>query len=755
MDREEFSEPEDRRIPFSEGDASDTDDADGVETQTAFGSKENPDGSGEEPESDSDRGSRKRRKRRRSASRKRRGRVYSRKYKIIWGIYWTVTAFLLAVLVPHVFRMETMTGISSVIPGILLIAAVPLSALLCTRVLYPRAEVDDQGREVLRQIRPWHFLWMLAADGYAFLILEYVNNPILGEMEWKYILLNIAGILIMNLILFFWLNSLKKSLMVILIAWSGLAATFYYVYAFRGEPLQLIDFYSIGTALTVAGNYSFVLPGSIVIDLILGLCLLALVIHMPKYVLVRKGLFRKILMRVAVTVFMIAMVPFYLTQNWNGKLGILTDLFAPIKTYKEYGTTVGFFCVAKYMRLTAPDGYSVSEAKEIAEESVEEQVENTVTDVKPVNIICIMNESWADYRYVGDLETNEEVMPFYDSLTENTIKGHTLVCIRGGGTAKTEYEFLTGNSVKRFPGMVPYVSYFTHDQYSLVTTLEAQGYESAAMHPYKGSNWKRTTAYQLLNFDTFYTQEDFDEDVLKYHNHISDQANYEKIIELIENKEDSSQPFFLFDITMQNHGGYTADDVEQTIQVEGYDNDVVNRYLSLLKLSDDALEYLIEYFEDYEEPTIIVMFGDHYPTMPDEFTEYISGKSYDELTLSEEMNYYATPFLIWANYDIPEQENVITSTNYLGTLMLEQTGLEMADYNYYLKNLMEEIPALNHLGYMDAEGEYHSWDDGEEEELQLEWEYECLQYNNLAEKRNRLDWFFGLTTDAETVEESG
>ena len=56
--------------------------------------------------------------------------------------------------------------------------------------------------------------------------------------------------------------------------------------------------------------------------------------------------------------------------------------------------------------------------------------------------------------------------------------------------------------------MVPYVSYYTHDQYSLVSTLEAQGYASVAMHPNKGSNWKRTSAYRFLGFDTFYTVDD-------------------------------------------------------------------------------------------------------------------------------------------------------------------------------------------------------------------------------------------------------
>ena len=211
---------------------------------------------------------------------------------------------------------------------------------------------------------------------------------------------------------------------------------------------------------------------------------------------------------------------------------------------------------------------------------------------------------------------------------------------------------------------------------------------------------------------------------------------------MINNKESSDQPFFLFDVTMQNHGGYTYRAYKSDVEVEGYDDSAVNQFLSLERDSDEALEYLIEYFKDYEEPTLIVMFGDHYPDLPDEFTEAISGKAYDDLTLDEQQMYFATPFFIWANYDIDEATDVLTSTNYLGTMMMEQTGLEMADYNYYLQDLMEEIPALNHLGYMDTEGKFHSWNDGEPEILDKEWEYECLQYNNLAENGNRLNWFF-------------
>ena len=679
----------------------------------------------------------------------RRGFVFSGKYAAFWTIYWLAAlVFLTATskIVVGGMKAELATGRAVLIA---LYAGIAGSILLGTLVLHPGRRMTAGGKKDRVQIMPWDFLWMLPVDIWCFFIIEYLNNPDFFEMKFGYMLMNVAFILGIHLVVFFWLNSLKWSLLVILLGWSSLAIAFYFVYLFRGEPLQLIDFFSVATAATVAGNYKYQLTRAIVVDVIVAMCGSALILQMTDRVLVRKSRFGKLLMRVCVCCFMVLMYPVYVDVNWNGGAGILTDLFAPIKTYHEYGTTVGFFCVAKYMRLTPPDGYSVSETKQIAEHSKEtneeeKQAHNAAGKVKPVNIICIMNESWADYRYVGNLQTNIPVMPYFDSMKENTIKGHTMVCIRGGGTAKTEYEFLTGNSVKRFPGMVPYVSYFTHDQYSLVTTLQAQGYEAVAMHPYKGSNWKRTSAYKLLNFEKFYTQDDFDEDTQTYHGHISDQANYEKIIDLVNKKKNKDDPLFVFDITMQNHGGYTVNDVPQLVTVDGYENNVVNNFLSLEKLSDDALKYLIEYFKNYSEPTMIVMFGDHYPTMPDQFTEYISGSKYEDLNIEQQQHYYMTPFFIWANYDIPEQDDVVTSTNYLGTLMLDQTGLEMADYNYYLKDMMNTIPALNHMGYVDENGEYHTWKKGDTKHLEKEWDYECLQYNNLAEKFNRQDWFFTL-----------
>ncbi|MCF0145244.1 MAG: sulfatase-like hydrolase/transferase [Eubacterium sp.] len=264
-----------------------------------------------------------------------------------------------------------------------------------------------------------------------------------------------------------------------------------------------------------------------------------------------------------------------------------------------------------------------------------------------------------------------------------------------------------------------------------------------------------------MGFDEFYAIEAFDEDTDQIRGFVSDRGNYEKIIEVVEERNAAGESVFLFDITMQNHGGYTEESYEPAVKLENFnaddkkDQEEAEQFLSLQKDTDDALEYLIEYFKNADEPTLILVFGDHYPSLPDSFTEYISGAAYDDLPFEEQIRYYSCPFLIWANYDIPEAEGIQTSANYLGTMLLNQTGLEQTWYNGYLNTLMQQIPAMNYMGYLPQDGKFVSWDDAEEPYKTLSWEYDCLIYNSLVENRNRIDWFFAPRSEETAMPETG
>ena len=240
---------------------------------------------------------------------------------------------------------------------VLLFFAIAGTAAFCTKVLRPARVFGEDGRPVTHSVRPVHFLWMAACSLYCFWIVEYVNNEAMLEIKPQYVLLNVIGIFIISCLLFLWINSLRVVMTVVTGLWSFAALLFYTVYDLRGEPLQIIDFTSVDTAFSVSDGYTIPFPRPFVVDIVLGLCLVAIWVHLPRIALAKKKRGR-ILIRAAAVAGMIAGYFLYLNTSWNRQVGILTDLFAPIKTYREYGTTVGFFCVGKYMRLRPPEGYS-------------------------------------------------------------------------------------------------------------------------------------------------------------------------------------------------------------------------------------------------------------------------------------------------------------------------------------------------------------------------------------------------------------
>ncbi len=670
-------------------------------------------------------------------------------YIVFWTAYWIVTAYYLLRYANLILGIGTDEEQRpwKVILFVGLLAFYIFTVIFC----YYRwgnyyTTKNPKGSEFAARIKWYEWSYLIIADIYSFLVMELVNNSeCILQMEPKYVLANLAGGFIMGLICFLIFNSLRRACMTLTCFATVMSFIFYFVYASRGEPFQLIDIFSFGTAMQVAGGYEFVFTRWTAVFVVLMLCLIGIMDHVPDRVLVKK-LHSKIIIRGMAAGCIIGGYFFLFYANWNSALGIVTDLWAPHKTYAKVGTNVGFFCVTKFMKNDPPSGYNVEklkiEANEIEEEYEAWSDKPKSSEITPVNIIVIMNESWSDYRHAGKLETTEEFMSYFDSMTENVIKGSTAVCISGGGTSKSEYEVLTGNSVKQYPGVVPYVNFYTHSQYSLVSSLKAQGYDAIAIHPNKGTNWNRTTAYGYLGFDKFYTIDDFDEDTLKYRGMISDMADYELIADLVDNKESSDDPLFIFNVTMQNHGGYSTDNYPIDVEVVGFEDESVNRYLSLEKNTDEALEYLIEHFKEVDEPTMIVMFGDHYPDLSDEFKSFVAGQEYSTLSVEDEELFYETPFFIWTNYDSKTQLNVTTSGNFLHTIIMEKTGLELTPMEEYEQMLMTKIKAYNHLGYYTTDGTFHAWSTASDEILELINQYECFQYNTLMETSNRLDWFF-------------
>lgn len=613
----------------------------------------------------------------------------------------------------------------------------------------------------------WHMVFMLLMPFVTITMTECLNNVFIYNMTYLGFLGNYLLVLIMYFIVFALSGSFKLSYLIVNPILFGLGAAHSYIMDFRGTPFLPMDFLSIKTAAGVANTYNYTPTYKIMTAamIFIFIMIIGAKTKTPKY-----NLITKIVSRVFTGTFSaVLLILFYFTSIF-ADMGVKPDFWNQTRGYHNYGFAFNFFCNTKYLYMSEPNNYNPDEIKDYVNSVVDgtESKPNNEDDgyVKP-NIICIMNESLADLQVLGNLTTNEDYMPFMRSLTENTVKGNLYVPVIGAGTSNTEFEFLTGHTTAFLPsGSNAYMLYIKNPIASLVSTLKGQGYSSFALHPYYAEGWNRTKVYNFLGFDKFTSLENImdislmreyqsngsDPNFLqslidRYYpgsnmiirQYVSDSYSYKLLIEDYENR-DKSVPYFAFNVTMQNHGGYTSscinfdESIYATSVSKAYTK--ANKYLSLVKASDDAFKELIEYFKDVKEPTVICMFGDHQPNVESEFISEVMGvANLSGLTPEQEQSRHITPFFIWANYDIEERTVDKLSSNYLSSLVLQTAGVKMPEYNKYLLKLSETLPVIDTVGYIDNENNYYKWSDVSPYSHLLD-EYEKIQYNNIFDQDN-------------------
>ena len=522
--------------------------------------------------------------------------------------------------------------------------------------------------------------------------------------------------------------------------------TNYFTTTFRGIPIQASDLTIMGTAMNVVGNYKYSLDLTRTITL-LGLITWCILLFRVKRLRLPKGKKRiSAILGSAAICFASFWIMIYTPVMTVTPMHVTVNTFRPIKSYRKNGCVLTFMRSIQLMIIHKPDGYSANAAEEIA---APYRSETSSGNAKTPNVIAIMDEAFADLQAVGDFRTSEDVMPFYHSLTKNTVKGFSYVSVFGGQTANTEFEFLTGLSKAFVPASAtPYQLYIKSLLPGLTTHLGNQDYQGMlAFHPFRANGYNRDHVYPNLGFSDFISLKDLDVSASdKIRNFVSDAADFQVIIDQYEQaKKKSNAPLYLFNVTMQNHSGYDQDfdNLDMPISIEEKcDDPELKRYLNLIHHSDTALKSLIEYFSKQKDPTVIVFFGDHEPGLSNEVYSKILGKNVEKLSAEENMNLYKTPFLIWANYDIEEQENVNISMNYLSTLMLESTGMKLSPFNQFLLDIHKQIPVLTTNGYFGEDGSYYSLKDESSPYYESLRKYQILQYNDLFDKKKRIENFF-------------
>lgn len=596
-----------------------------------------------------------------------------------------------------------------------------------------------------------------------FIILETMNDTISGMYPNIWIFTWIL-LLAVQFILFAIFGNISIAMLIMDIILFPIGLGNLFILNVRGTPLLPSDIFGLATATEVASTYTLKFTPAEFIMIPAFIIWIMLIIRFKKKT-VKTGMYKKVIRRCTPVIASVLILFVLYSTDLLEICGIKDSVWNKVASCKTNGFYMNFFINLRYLKVSEPAGYSHDKVSDILDsikdmptqeeetKPVQSQVMMTNSDFKTCttlngkkpNIILIMNESLADFSLVGSVNYNRDPLEYIHSMKENTIKGLDYVSVFGAGTSNSEFEAMTGNTMSFFPSGCNVYQQFMHEStYSLSSYLKSLGYTCNAIHPSSGANWNRTNTYKSMKFDKFITIDDFENP--EYVRYISDKESYKKIIELYENR-DKSFPMFVFDMTIQNHGGYqTNTNWDEPVYVKDSYYNEAKEFLSASKVSDDAFKYLIEYFEKEEEPTIIFMFGDHWPQIETGFYEELLGKPQSEWNLDDFQKRYATPFVLWANYDIEEGDNVVIGNNLVENLLLKEAGIELPLYNKYVEKVSETIPAMNVNGFIDKDGHWHKYNSDEtEEQASLIDNYKILQYGYYSDTdREKMSELFGM-----------
>lgn len=538
------------------------------------------------------------------------------------------------------------------------------------------------------------------------IFMELLGTGALALWTRPLIFLYNAGIIFLTLVAALLFPRRRFSLTLVSLVWIALGVINCVVMQMRGTPLSAIDFAVIKTGYKLVSLYLSV-PQMVLIVLAAVLVIGGMVWvfwHSPR----SKPGYKRILPVLAVMILAV-IVP----MHTGIRAERITEEYPDIcDAYANYGFTCCFTYSIFNTGIAEPTTYNESAIRQITWDI------KTRTDepaIKP-NIIMVQLESFFDATLIEGLEYSADPTPTFRKLRNTSSGGVLRVPVVGGGTANTEFEVLCGMSMEFFGiGEYPFETVLEEKPCeSLGYTLKPLGYTAHAIHNYTGTFYDRNVVYRNLGFDTFTPMEYMTDNTYNALGWIRDmdlKGEIEKALDSTPGQD------FVYTVSVQCHGQYP--DVrlgkkKDWITVEGlsqaaYKN-ALEYYVNETKDVDDFIAALIEAVEQREEPTAVVVFGDHQPCLE------IGGHT---LKFGDE---YDTEYVIWANFPMEKKTQDIEAYQ-LGATVLEQLGLPGGVFaTLHQKNLPPEEykQKLEMLQYDALFGESYAWAGGlEKSDMQM------------------------------------
>ncbi|MCY8955426.1 LTA synthase family protein [Bacillus cereus] len=616
---------------------------------------------------------------------------------------------------------------------------------------------NKKEMSILRASLRVHFILLLLAHTVAlFYIVMQVNMSFIEAMNWIYfynmqfilsfVVIYAIYILVYNLIGKVFLSMVLTSCTLVI-----LCIVNYLKLIFRGDPLYPSDFTQITHMQSVipmvmdyfSWSYIFVIIVSIVACIVAG-------IYMRRYIQnVKIHLGIRALLVVG-SIFVLYAYGNFANTFMNKvfqKSGVDFVLWNQNENYASNGFVLGFISNLDTTVMEKPKNYSKENMLQIANDIKKQysgNIGNQKKKEKP-NIIFVMSESFWDPTKVTNLSFSEDPVPNLHHYIENFPGGQTISPTFGGNTANVEFEALTSYSMSLLkPGSIPYQQVITNKKEipSIPTALKKEGYYTSAIHSFGRTFFKRDDVYKVLGFDKF-NADDTMENVDIDGDYISDLAMSKEIIAELEKQK---QPTFIHAVTMQNHFPFTEDRFgENLTEISGLENEEskgeLETYTEGLRRSDEALQYLIEQLDNLDRPTLLVFFGDHLPSLGTNKSFYKeNGYITNEKTPSERLAMAQTPLLMYANFDMPNDNLGLVSPIHFSNLIFDYAGLNKSLFYQFLSELYKEIPVLRDELKVDKNGEVIN--DLTKKQKEMLEQYKMLQYDLLVGNQYSTDILF-------------
>lgn len=482
--------------------------------------------------------------------------------------------------------------------------------------------------------------------------------------------------------------------------WIGMGIANFVIKIFRETPFSFTDIRLIGSVKDIIGNY--LTPFNILLIIIM-ICLVVLIIiglyiKLPKYDN-KISYIRSILYIVVLFGFMVLGINIGVAKGW------VSEKFPNMTiAYQEYGFAYCFANSIVNVGVKKPDTYSESSLEEIVEKIKNEKTVDS-DKVSTPNIIFLQLESFFDVNKVKDLKLSKEATPIFNRLKEEFPSGFLSVNNVGYGTANTEFEIMTGMNLEDFgPGEFPYKTVLMKQTCeSMSFILREYGYVTHALHNNTATFYARNDVFKNLGFDTFTSIEYMYPTEFTPLNWAKDSVLTEEIIKVLNSTDETD---YVYCISVQGHGNYPTKGIieEPEITVSGIENEErrcqFEYYVNQIKEMDDFIGELIEELSEYDEDIILVMYGDHLPSLA--ITE-------EEIT---NRNLYQTEYVIWSNFDFKLDDKDI-ETFELGSRIMKALNIDGGVINKFHQIYNDDegyLQALKSLEYDILYGDMYVYD---------------------------------------------